>query len=112
MKSLTVTFKGDEYVVEGSQKSKTIRYFTDTTLPDEIKHKLGLLMFGSKDSTIGWSGWRAKRGAYQSDWILDDPNSPSSFVVRVSEDTYKQVIGRISHDTGSQGEGQGQKDSE
>ena len=106
MKILMVTFKDDQYVVEGSQGSTTIRYFTDTTLPDEIKHKLGLLMFGSKDSTIGW------RGGYQSDWMLNDPNTPRSFVVRVSEDTYKQVIGRISHDTGSQGEGQGQKDSE
>jgi hypothetical protein len=105
MKSLMVTFKGDEYVVEYLAHPSTTRYFTDTTLPDEIKYKLGLLMFGVKDSTVGW------RGGFQSDWMLDDPNTPRSYVVRVSEDTYEHVIGRIRHDTRSQGESQGQKDS-
>jgi hypothetical protein len=63
-------------------------------------------MFGSKDKTVGWCVGE------QLDWVGDNPDPPVTFVVRVGEDTYEQVIGRVGRDTGSESESEGQKDSE
>ena len=106
MKSLIVTCRSTHYVVESRYPNGATRYLTDRTLPDEIKHKLGLLMFGSKDKTVGWYVGE------QLDWVGDNPDPPVTFVVRVGEDTYEQVIGRVGRDTGSESESEGQKDSE
>lgn len=106
MKSLIVTCKNTHYVIEARYRTGATRYLSDKLLPDEIKYKLGLLMFGYKDITIGW---RYMGG--QMDWVGDSPDPPQAFVVRVNDDTYQQVIGRITCDTRSESESEGQEDS-
>ena len=79
----------DKYVVEfpRSINPDTTRYYTDETLPDEIKHKLGLLMFGSRDKSIG------RRLAEE----------PDVYIVRLSPETYVEVHRGTPSDTRSEG---------
>jgi len=79
-----VLLDSDKYVVEfpRSINPDTRRYYTDETLPDEIKHKLGLLMFGSRDTSIG----RCLKGAN----MYGDHNS-DVYIVRLSPKMYEEV---------------------
>lgn len=61
MRTANVRVQLDGYVVytyDGTSSRQGIyrgitRYFTDDTLPYEIKWKLGMVMFGSRDETVG-----------------------------------------------------------
>jgi hypothetical protein len=90
----------DKYVVEfpRSINPDTTRYYTDETLPDEIKHKLGLLMFGSRDKSIG----RCLKGAN----MYADHNS-DVYIVRLSPETYEEVHRGTQSDTRSQSQSEG-----
>jgi hypothetical protein len=91
-----VTFDSDKYKVEfpRSINPDLTRYYTDETLPDEIKHKLGLLMFGSRDRSIG----RCLKGAN----MYADHNS-DVYIVRLSPETYVEVHRGTPSDTRSEG---------
>lgn len=85
-RKVTLYVQPDKYLVIVRQGQRDIRrYFTDNTLPDELKWKLGMLMFGANDRHIGWQ--------------IGNP-ADSGYRIKVSEETFLYVGGTQTHDAG------------
>lgn len=68
------------------------RYFTDDTLPDELKWKLGLLSLGMDSRDIGWR--------------IGSPVE-SRYRIKVSIETYRYIRGWDRNDAGGQSKNEG-----
>jgi hypothetical protein len=85
-----------ELLISGSYRvkyHKMTRYYNDDTLPDGIKHPLGMLMFGARDRSIGQ--------VVQHPFIPFDADR--AFLLRVDDDTARTMFGDKIDDTRSQG---------
>lgn len=73
------------------------RYYTDDTLPDGVRHPLGLLLFGAKEASVGQ--------------VIHHPFIPidadRAFFVRVDENTARIMFGANVDDPRIQSQSQG-----
>ena len=121
---MNITFRTvDKYMVRvdvereryAVRTGSTCYFFDDESLPDFIKHPLGLLMFGSKDNTIGielkvnrmGGGKTPTYHAYDLTFSEDGPMpqpdlfTERMFWIRLDAASFLQLQ-RATHDTGRQ----------
>lgn len=98
-----VVFKGDNYLVHGlnswHEASGINRYYTDDTLPDEIKGKLGMALFGMTGN-----------GVIE---VVRDVDGPVHWVdLWISIRTYRSIKGDRERDARSESKNQSEEDFE
>jgi len=86
---VTIRVGSDKYTVECCPPL-TRCYFTDKDLPDEIKYKLGMVMFGYQDERIGEPTLETLLRAY--------PASDPTYFLYISYELYSRLSG-VAHDT-------------
>lgn len=80
MNMVVVTVRPDDYQVElvfdEATRGPLKRFVTDKTMPDEIKFKLGLLLFGLDDDGVGYK-------------LADD----NKFLIKLTDKTFALMRG-------------------
>lgn len=95
MRTARVCVRADDFeVLMSTRTGNIIRYFTDATLPYELKWRLGMLMFGLDDPLIGFK----MADAHQT------------YYVRVPDETFYPMIG-MEYDTRSESQSEGKADT-
>lgn len=95
MKYCNVYIKNDCYQVKLASSPYLVRIYTDATLPDELKQKLGILL-GSKQFGIDGIGHET---------VVD-----SMYLIYITDELYSQMIGELNDEhTRSQSKSEGQE---
>jgi hypothetical protein len=85
--AVLVDVRPDNYQVELFDGSGIRRYLTDHTLPEELKWKLGMLMFGLDDDEVGYK-----------------VHGDNRYVIKITDKTLQTIQG-LRDDAGSKGQG-------
>jgi len=97
MRAVVVMVRPDDYQVElfePNAPQPMTRYLTDSTLPEEFKWKLGLLMFGLDDDEVGYKMHKANQ-----------------YMVKITDKTFQLIRGTPHDDAGGKGQSEGEESS-